>query len=205
MPCAPPLNGKEVGTREAVVTIMASEKDKMIRGDLYDPRDPELTAARLRARQLLALINAPAGVAEREGLLDELLGSSGPGLWVEPPFFCDYGSNIHLGDQVYVNFNCVILDPAEVRIGSRTLLGPAVQIYTATHPLSAEQRRTGLELARPITIGHDVWLGGNVVVLPGVTIGSSSTIGAGSVVTTDIPEGVLALGNPCRVVRHLGG
>jgi maltose O-acetyltransferase len=177
----------------------------MIRGDLYDPRDPELSAARARARELLQLINAPGRSGEREALFEKLLGSAGPGLWVEPPFFCDYGRNIHVGDQVYLNFNCVVLDPAEVHIGSRTLLGPAVQIYTATHPVSAGDRRSGLELARPVVIGADVWIGGAAVLLPGVTIGSGSTIGAGSVVTADVPEGVLAVGNPCRVVRQIGG
>lgn len=184
---------------------MTTAKERMIRGDLYDPRDAELTAARGHARQLLALLNAPSSDQARAQFLGQLLGSVGVDLWVEPPFLCDYGFNIHVGEQVYVNFNCVILDPAEVRIGSRTLLGPGVQVYTASHPLDAEQRRSGLEMARPVTIGEDVWLGGNVVVLPGVAIGSRSTIGAGSVVTADVPDDVLAAGNPCRVVRHLAG
>jgi len=194
-----------LGALEPAVTIMPSEKEKMIRGDPYDPRDPALCAAREGARELLRLINSPAESTDRGSFLAELFGSAGSGLWVEPPFFCDYGFNVHVGDQVYFNFNCVILDPAQVRIGSRTLFGPAVQIYTAAHPLAAEDRRSGLESARPVSIGDDVWVGGNVVVLPGLTIGSRSTIGAGSVVTTDVPEGVLAVGNPCRVIRSLDG
>ncbi len=184
---------------------MRSERQKMLDGELYDPRDLELVAARTAAREMLGLLNGTAAVPPdaRLGLLYQLFGRAGDGLWVEPPFFCDYGSNIHVGDQVYLNFNCVILDPAQVRIGSRTLLGPSVHIYTATHPLLAAERRTGLELACPVTIGDDVWVGGNAVILPGVTIGSRSTIGAGSVVTSDIPDDVLAFGNPCRIVRTL--
>jgi maltose O-acetyltransferase len=184
---------------------MASEKEKMLDGELYDPRDGELVAARMRARELLCRLNDVPSQSPglRTKLLEDLLGSFGDELWIETPFFCDYGSNIHLGERVYFNFNCVILDAAEVRIGSRTLLGPGVQIYAATHPLLAEERRQGLELARPVTIGSDVWLGGNAVVLPGVSIGDRSTIGAASVVTSDVPEDVVAAGNPCRILRHL--
>lgn len=184
---------------------MASEKEKMLDGELYDPRDGELAAARSRARDLLSRLNAVSSQSpgQRTTLLEDLLGSFGDELWIESPFFCDYGFNIHLGERVYLNFNCVILDAAEVRIGSRTLLGPGVQIYAATHPLLAEERRQGLELARQVTIGSDVWLGGSAVVLPGVSIGDRSTIGAGSVVTSDVPEDVVAAGNPCRILRHL--
>ena len=122
---------------------------------------------------------------------------------IEPPFFCDYGTNIELGDKVFFNFNCVILDVAKVTIGSNVMFGPAVQIYTATHPMDAEERRSGLEFAKPVRIGNDVWLGGGVIVCPGVTIGDAAVIGAGSVVVRDIPAGVFAAGNPCRVIREI--
>jgi maltose O-acetyltransferase len=122
---------------------------------------------------------------------------------IEPPFQCEYGCNISLGEQVFFNFNCVVLDVAPVRIGARVLIGPGVQIYTATHPLSAEQRKAGLEAGRRIDIGDDVWIGGGAILCPGVRIGSGSVIGAGSVVTRDLPHGVLAAGNPCRVIREI--
>ena len=174
----------------------------MIGGELYDPRDPELEAGRARARGLLARLNAPVdpGEHDRSAIVRELLGAVGKGCWIEPPFFCDYGSQITLGDRVFMNFNCVVLDPAPVQIGDDVMLGPAVQLLTATHPLSAAARR-GRELAHPITIESDVWLGGGVIVLPGVRIGRGAVIGAGSVVTRDVPQGVVAAGNPCRVMR----
>jgi maltose O-acetyltransferase len=143
-------------------------------------------------------------VETRACLIRELIPASGKGVWIEPPFFCDYGRNITLGDKVFFNFNCVVLDVAPVRIGSRVLVGPAVQIYAATHPLRAVERRTGLELGAPVEIGDDVWIGGGAIVCPGVRIGARSVIGAGSVVTRDIPEDVFAAGNPCRVVRAIG-
>jgi maltose O-acetyltransferase len=134
-------------------------------------------------------------------ILKKLIPFSGTGLWIQPPFYCDYGTNIKVGDKVFFNFNCVVLDVAQVTVGSRTLFGPNVQIYTATHPLDHAERATGLEYAKPITIGSDVWVGGNVVICPGVNIGDRSVIGAGSVVTNDIPADVIAAGNPCRVIR----
>ena len=136
-------------------------------------------------------------------ILKELIPESGKHFWIEPPFYCDYGSNITLGDNVFFNFNCVILDPAKVSIGDNALFGPNVQIYTATHPISYLERRRGLESAKEITIGSDVWIGGGVVIGPGLKIGSRSVIGAGSVLTKDIPEGVFAAGNPCRVLREI--
>ena len=183
---------------------MRSEREKMLAGELYDPLDPELSAARVRARDLCQDLNATreADEAERRRILIELFGAGGAEVWMQPPFFCDYGSNIFLGKRVFFNFNCVVLDVCAVRIGDFTLFGPAVQIYTATHPLEAELRRTR-EFAKPVTIGSDVWVGGAAVILPGVTIGSRSVIGAGSVVTRDIPDDVFAAGNPCRVVRSL--
>ena len=138
----------------------------------------------------------------RASILTALFGSCGAGVWLQPPFYCDYGSNIHLGEKVYFNFNCVLLDVCEIRIGARSLFAPAVQIYTATHPLDFELRKTR-ELGKPVTIGSDVWVGGGAIICPGVTIGDKSVIGAGSVVTKDIPAGVLAVGNPCRVIREL--
>jgi maltose O-acetyltransferase len=125
-------------------------------------------------------------------------------VWIEPPFYCDYGINITLGDRVFFNFNCVVLDVAPVRVRSGVLFGPAVQIYAATHPLSAAERRTGLESGRAVEVGDDVWVGGGAIICPGVRVGARSVIGAGSVVTRDIPEGMFAAGNPCRVIRELG-
>ena len=183
---------------------MPSEREKMLAGELYDPLDPELASARVRARDLCQALNATREADDdaRRRILVELFGAGGDEVWMQPPFFCDYGSNIFLGKRVFFNFNCVVLDVCAVRIGDFTLFGPAVQIYTATHPLDAELRRKQ-EFAKPITIGSDVWVGGAAVICPGVTIGSKVVIGAGSVVTRDIPEGVFAAGNPCRVIRQL--
>jgi len=183
---------------------MRSERDKMLAGELYDPMDRELVAGRDRARDLCQALNATreAQQEERRRLLKELFGAGGESVWMQPPFFCDYGSNIDLGERVFFNFNCVVLDVCEVRIGDFTLFGPAVQVYTATHPMNAELRRKQ-EFAKPIAIGSDVWVGGGAIICPGVRIGSKSVIGAGSVVTRDIPEGVFAAGNPCRVLREI--
>lgn len=183
---------------------MPTEREKMIAGALYDPQDAELVAARTRARDLLWNLNATreSDAVVRQQILEELFGTLGAGVWLQPPFYCDYGQNIYLGERVYFNFNCVVLDVCEVRVGDRTLFGPAVQIYAATHPLDAELRKTR-ELGKPVTIGSDVWVGGGAIILPGVTIGDRSVIGAGSVVTKDIPAGVLAVGNPCKVVKPL--
>lgn len=183
---------------------MTTERDKMLAGELYDPADPELVAARDRARDLCQALNATREVEreERRRILCELLGEGGDTVGMQPPFFCDYGSNIELGERVFFNFNCVVLDVCSVRIGSYSLFGPAVQIYTALHPFDAELRRTK-ELGKPVEIGSDVWVGGGALILPGVRIGSRAVIGAGSVVTRDVPEGVFAAGNPCRVVRAI--
>ena len=183
---------------------MRSERDKMLAGELYDPMDPELVAGRDRARDLCQELNATreAQQEERRRILKELFGAGGESVWMQPPFFCDYGSNILLGERVFFNFNCVVLDVCEVRIGDFTLFGPAVQVYTATHPMNAELRRKQ-EFAKPIVIGSDVWVGGGAILCPGVRIGSKSVIGAGSVVTRDIPDGVFAAGNPCRVIREI--
>ena len=185
---------------------MNSERDKMIAGELYDPHDADLAAGRKRGRDLCRALNttAESDSEERRRLLVALLGTGGDTVWMQPPFYCDYGSNIELGERVFFNFNCVVLDVCPVRIGSFTLFGPAVQIYTPMHPIDAMERR-GKEFGRAVTIGSDVWVGGGAIIQPGVTIGSRSVIGAGSVVTRDIPEDVIAVGNPCRVVRSITG
>jgi maltose O-acetyltransferase len=182
-----------------------TEKEKMLAGELYDATDPQLVQERRRARDLLRDLNdtRDAEKERRISILRALFGGMGGGVWIEPPFFCDYGGNITVGDRVFFNFNCVVLDVARVTIGSDTMFGPAVQIYTATHPLEAEVRRAGLEAGKPIVIGPDVWVGGGAIILPGVTIGARSVIGAGSVVTKDVPPDVFAAGNPCRVIRSL--
>ncbi len=183
---------------------MTTERQKMLAGELYDALDPELVEARERARDLCQGLNDSheREPDARRKLMTELLGSGGDSDWMQPPFYCDYGSNIYLGERVYFNFNCVVLDVCEVKIGDFTFFGPAVQIYTGTHPLNAELRRTQ-EFGKPVSIGSDVWVGGGAIILPGVTIGSKTVIGAGSVVTRDIPDGVVAAGNPCRIIREI--
>jgi len=183
---------------------MPSEREKMLAGELYNPLDSELVSARERARDLCQVLNntRESQQQERRQLLIELLGSGGDTVWMQPPFFCDYGSNIHLGKRVFFNFNCIVLDVCEVRVGDHTLFGSGVQILTPLHPTNAELRRQQ-EFGKPISIGSDVWVGSGALILAGVTIGARSVIGAGSVVTRDIPEGVFAAGNPCRVIRKL--
>jgi maltose O-acetyltransferase len=195
---------------------MASERERMLAGEFYNSRDPELLAAAHRARALLARYNATLSTdgTARRVLLTELLGGVGDGVWIEPPFVCDYGAQIVIGANTFVNANCVMLDSAAIRIGANALLGPGVQLLTASHPLRAADRlpprwdptsgqaryRTR---AAPIVIGDNVWVGAGALVMPGVTIGDDTTIGAASLVTRDIPRGVLAFGQPCRVQREL--
>lgn len=181
-----------------------SERTKMLAGELYNPLDPELVRARDRARDLCQDLNATreSHHEERRRILRELFGAGGEEVWLQPPFFCDYGTNILLGRKCFLNFNCVILDVCQVKVGDYTLFGPAVQIYTAMHPLNAVLRRQQ-EYGKPVEIGTDVWVGGGAIICPGVVIGSRSIIGAGSVVTREIPAGVFAAGNPCRVIRPL--
>lgn len=176
----------------------------MLAGELYDALDPQLSEERRRCRELCARLNSSREdeIEQRGRILAELFGHE-TDVWIQPPFYCDYGIHIKLGSKVFFNFNCVVLDVAEVVIGDRVLFGPAVQIYAATHPLSAEHRRGGLEFGKPIKIGSDVWVGGGAIICPGVTIGDRSVIGAGSVVTKDIPADVVAAGNPCQVIRPL--
>ncbi len=183
---------------------MPTEKHKMLAGELYDPEDAQLMAERQYARDLLQRLNdLCAGEQQaRSGILDELFAAK-TDVFIQPPFYCDYGGNISLGRKVFFNFNCVILDVAPVTIGDYVLFGPNVQVYTATHPISPAERRLGLEYGKPVSIGSDVWVGGGAIICPGVTIGAGSVIAAGSVVTRDVPEGVVAVGNPCRVVRPI--
>jgi maltose O-acetyltransferase len=186
---------------------MRTEKEKMLAGDLYDALDKEISNERLHARLLIKRLNDTREdeVDTRVRILRDLIPNAGAGLWLQPPFYCDYGYNIIVGEKVFFNFNCIVLDVTYVTIGSRTLFGPNVQIYTATHPIDYKERASGLEYAKPITIGEDVWVGGSAVICPGVTIGDRSVIGAGSVVTKNIPSDVFAAGNPCRVIRKLEG
>ena len=183
---------------------MSSERDRMLAGQLYDPLDPELVRAREWAWDLCQDLNATreADQQARRHILKQLFGRGGESVWMQPPFFCDYGSNILLGERVYFNFNCVVLDVCQVTVGDYTLFGPAVQVYTATHPMNADLRRKQ-EYGRPVEVGSDVWVGGGAVLCPGIKVGSGSVIGAGSVVTRDVPEGVFAAGNPCRVIREI--
>jgi maltose O-acetyltransferase len=181
-----------------------TERDKMLAGELYDAYAPPLVAARTRAHDLcLALaVTSDADAHARQHILRDLLGAGGDTAIIQPPFFCDYGTNIELGERVYFNASCTVLDVCRVRIGAFTVLGPGVQILTPLHPVDAQLRRTH-EYGKPIDIGADVWIGGGALILAGVTIGARSVIGAGSVVTRDVPEGVLAVGNPCRVIRTI--
>lgn len=184
---------------------MQTELQKMLQGDLYAAADPQLTDMRLQARKLTRSYNRTEAEEhdKRSAILKELFGKLGERSLIEPPFHCDYGAHIFAGHDLFMNFGCVILDCAEVHFGDSVFCGPNVQIYTATHPLDAALRSSGVESAKTIRIGNRVWLGGGVILCPGVTIGDNTTIGAGSVVTKDIPANVFAGGNPCRVIRNL--
>lgn len=184
---------------------MSSEKEKMLSGELYKSFDAELLAERQRAKEIVFRYNSlqPSLVEERNELLRSLFGSVKGNFFIEPPFRCDYGCNIEIGENFYANYNLVILDCAKVTIGDNVLIGPNVGIYTAGHPLHFELRNEEWEFASPITIEDNVWIGGNVVLNPGVTIGRNSVVGSGSVVTKDIPADVVAAGNPCRVIREI--
>ncbi|MGE5826863.1 MAG: sugar O-acetyltransferase [Micromonosporaceae bacterium] len=183
---------------------MASEqKRRMLHGELYRADDPALVADRRRCRQVLERFNATVEPDEGHAILHDLLGHIGAGTVIMPRLECDYGYQIHVGERCFINYGAIILDSAAVTIGSDVQLGPAVQLLTATHPLDPATRHTGLESAAPISIGFGAWLGGGVIVCPGVSIGDECVIGAGSVVTRDLPPRVLAVGNPARVVRDL--
>ena len=193
-----------------------SERERMLRGETYNSRDPELLALAHRARALLSSFAAipSTDTAARRQVLVELLGHVGEGVWIEPPFFCDYGQHVSIGGDTFVNANCVFLDSAAIRIGANVLIGPGVQLITASHPLRAAERIISAEQrmpsqapyrthALPIVIGDNVWIGAGSIVFGGVTIGENTSIGAGSLVTTDIVANCLAFGQPCRVQRRL--
>lgn len=184
---------------------MKTEKEKMLAGELYDASDFHLTTERRNARLLCKKYNDSTDdqTLLRKEVLRELIGGYRKGLTIEPPFYCDYGGNISVGENVYFNFNCVVLDVNKVTIGNNVLFGPNVQIYTATHPMDYKIRAEWLESGKPITIGSDIWFGGGVIICPGVTIGDRSVIGAGSVVTRNIPSDTFAAGSPCKVIKSL--
>lgn len=185
---------------------MSTEKDKMLRGEIYDANyDPQLIEERMKCKIMCRKYNdlMPDRLEERKALLKTLLGHTGENFYIEQPFYCDYGYNISVGDNFYSNVNLVILDGAKVTFGDNVFIAPDCGFHTAGHPLDVERRNKGLEYARPITVGNNVWIGAGVHVLPGVTIGDNCVIGAGSVVNRDIPANSLAVGNPCRVIRSL--
>lgn len=184
---------------------MLSEKEKMLAGELYEPWDEQLQAERIEARRLVRLIN---GTTETEGdkrvqLLKELFGSTGEHVFLEPNFRCDYGYNIHVGENFFANFDCCILDVCKVEFGDNCMLAPGVHIYTATHPIDHVERSNGPEYGKPIKIGNNVWLGGSSVINPGVTIGDNVVVASGAVVTKDVPPNVIVGGNPARIIKEI--
>lgn len=182
-----------------------SEKEKMLSGELYHGSDPELLRERLNARRLTRLYNQTLETEEkqRNDIIRELFGSAGSAFYIEPTFRCDYGYNIHIGENFYANFDCVFLDVCEIRIGDNCFLAPGVHIYTATHPLEAQVRNSGAEYGKPVAIGHSVWIGGRAVVNPGVTIGSNVVVASGAVVTKDVPDNVVVGGSPARIIKQI--
>ncbi len=181
-----------------------TEKEKMLSGEAYLANDKTLSQERLRAKKLLHRLNVTEYVmnGNARNILHELLPNAHRKTYIEPPFHCDYGYNIHSGENVYFNVNCVVLDTMKITIGDNVFFGPGVQIYAATHPLDAIERRT-VESSKPVTIGNDCWIGGNAIILPGVVIGNGVTVGAGAVVTKNVPDNVLVAGNPARLIRKL--
>ena len=184
---------------------MKSEKEKMLAGELYLASDKTLSEDRYKARQLLKELNQtlPGDSNHTNNVVNKLFKQVGKDFGIEPPFFCDYGYNISIGDQVFINFNCVILDINAVNIGDRSMLGPGVHIYAATHQIDAKTRGSMLEFGKPVTIGEDVWIGGGAIICPGVNIGDRSIIAAGAVVTKDVPNDVIVGGNPARVIKNI--
>lgn len=184
---------------------MMKEREKMLAGEMYDPMDAELVSARKRARDLLFRYNGlpPSEEEGRSVVLRELLGGGGKSVFIEPPFHCDYGTNIHVGERFYANFDCVFLDVCEIRIGDDCMIALKVGIYTATHPIDPVLRTSGRECGKPISIGNRVWIGAGSTLLPGITIGNDVVVGAGSVVTRSFPDRVVIAGNPAKIIRHL--
>lgn len=184
---------------------MKTEKDKMIAGELYIAADAELVQDRLNARRLTRLYNQTLETEEslRTELLKKLFGSTGQQFYIEPTFRCDYGYNIHVGENFYANFDCVFLDVCEIHIGDNCFIAPGVHIYTATHPLHPVERASGVEYGKPVRIGHNVWIGGRAVINPGVTIGNNVVIASGAVVTKDVPDNVVVGGNPAAIIKTM--
>ena len=180
-----------------------TEKEKMLAGETYCCLDPELEAERQKTKALLRLYNLSEAEPERQSILQQMLGHIGQNSIIWPPFHCVYGRNIHIGDYVFLNVLCTILDCNEVRIGNHVMIGPGVQIYCPAHELQAEPRNRGLEVARPIVIEENVWIGGSAILLPGVTVGRNAVVGAGAVVTRNVPENTVVAGNPARVIREI--
>lgn len=182
-----------------------TEKEKMIRGELYLANDPVLVQERIHARRLTRLYNETTETEQetRTEILRELFGSAGNSIYIEPTFRCDYGYNIHVGENFYANFDCVMLDVCEIRIGKNCFLAPGVHIYTATHPLNPYERISGAEFGKAVTIGDNVWIGGRAVINPGVTIGNNVVIASGAVVTKDVPDNVIVGGNPAKILKEI--
>ncbi len=184
---------------------MKTEKEKMLNGELYNAADPELIQGRENARRLTRLFNLTSETEnlKKNELLKELFGSSGKNIYIEQTFRCDYGYNIHVGENFYANFNCVFLDVCEIRIGDNCFIAPGVHIYTATHPLNPTERISGSEYGLPVNIGHNVWIGGRAVINPGVNIGNNVVIASGAVVTTYVPDNVVVGGNPAKIIKKI--
>ena len=180
-----------------------TNKEKMLAGERYNCLDPDLDVERQAIKKALRLFNQVETLSERQAILQNIFGKFGQNSLIEPPFHCVYGQNIEIGENVYLNFQCVILDCNKVRIGDHTMIGPNVQIYTAAHDLQAETRIQGWEVAKPITIAERVWIGGGAILLPGVSIGRNAVVGAGAVVTHDVPANTIVVGNPARVIREI--
>ncbi len=182
-----------------------TEKEKMLASEVYNCLDPDLKRFRQVVKTKLRVYNESDEEDDRRSLLEDLLGNIGENLIIWPPFNCIYGENIYIGNNVFLNLNCMIIDNNRVEIGDHAMVGPGVQIYTAAHPLDAESRKLGWEVAKPVTIGNSVWIGGSAILLPGVKIGERSVVGAGAVVTKDVLPGVVVAGNPARIIREIEG
>ena len=182
---------------------LRTEKEKMLAGESYNILDPDLEVERQKTKELFRLYNLTESMFERQNILRQLLGHIGRNSIIEPPFYCSYGQNTYIGDHVYLNWLCTILDNNEVRIGHHVQIGPAVQIYTAAHPLQTEARIQGWEVAKPIVIEENVWIGGGAILLPGVRIGRNAVVGAGAVVSRSVPANTVVAGNPARVIREI--
>jgi maltose O-acetyltransferase len=184
---------------------MKNEKEKMLNGEMYNPADTELVKGRENARRLTRLFNQTleTEVEKRTELLKELFGTTGDNIYIEPTLRCDYGYNLHVGENFYANFDCVFLDVCEIRIGDNCFIAPGVHIYTATHPINPYERISGKEYGKPVTIGDNVWIGGRAVINPGVTIGNNVVIASGAVVTKGVPDNVVVGGNSAKIIKEI--